>query len=735
MSIRYFENEKIFMLNTAHMTYAFAINEAGFTEQLYFGARVDEICDLPSLDAIRWRYAVIKLKESESTEYAAFGELGFTEQAIKARFADGTGDLRLCYYTHQIDGETLRLVLKDTRRDFRVTLVYRVIAELDMIERHAIISNGGTLSVTLEQMYSATVRFPIRDDYRLTYFSGRWGAEYSRTEEAVLPGKRVLETRDGFSGPEALPFIMLDEKGEATEESGSVYFATLQWSGNCKTVVEKDRYERITLTSGVNDFDCMCDLQAGESFETPVLTIGLCNCGFGGVARLLHRYERKYIMRRQDAERLMPVVYNAYGTYFSKINEERMLSVVKRAKEIGVELFVMDAGWYGTGDIESRDYVHGMGDWQVNPDRFPNGLAPVSQKVHENGMLFGLWMEPEAISPHSHLYKEHPDWILGYEHGDTHPVRDRYILNFALPEVVGYMTEKISSIIEQNAVDYFKIDFNTYIHQMGQKRGDTAPHAREGWVRYVRGLWKMYTDITERFPHIIFENCAAGGQRMDLGMLRFSGRVNRSDNQDPTDALILHEGFSRFVLPKLAGGGCHISDMFTRHFNGRVSPRRFQAHLSMAGSMAIGLNLNALSEEEVRELRALTDMYKDIRPITQNGDVYFLASATEKPYAAFEFVSEDKKEAVVFMLGMGVHFLRFPENLRLRALDPKTHYKVTSYAVADVEALGHNAMDPARKNDRKDMGVMTGMGLQNVGLTLHLVGDMDSRIIRISAID
>lgn len=735
MGIRYFDKEKVFMLNTELLTYAFFINEIGATEHLYFGRRIDEVTDLPEVNSLRWRYAVIKIDAEDSEEYAAYGSMSFTEHALKAVFSDGTGDLHMRYHSHEIEENTLYLRLKDQKRDFFVTLVYRLIPDCNMIERHAIIENNDPLIATLEQVFSASVRFPIRDDYRLTYFSGRWAAEYTRREEKVMAGKRVLETRDGLSGPEALPFVILDEKGEATEEHGDVYFATLQWSGNCRTVIEKDRYERITLTSGINDFDFRMALEKGESFETPILTIGLGEEGFGGVTRALHRYERNYIMRKEDADRLMPVIYNAYGTFLSKINEERIMSVIDRAQEIGVELLVMDAGWYGFGGLESREYQSGMGDWEVNPERFPNGLLPIANRLHEKGMLFGLWMEPEVMSPKSNLYREHPDWILGYKNGETPTVRDRYILNFALPEVVEYMTEKICSLIEAYKLDYFKIDFNTFIHQMGQKRDDTGIHAREGWSHYVRGLWQMYTAVTERHPHIIFENCAAGGQRMDLGMFRFSGRVNRSDNQDPLDAVILHEGFSRFVLPKFAGGGCHISDMFTRHFNGRTSPRRFQAHLSMAGSMAIGLNLNELSEEGVKELRLLTDLYKEIRPITQHGDIYFLASATEKPYAAYQFVSKDKRDSVLFILGIGQRFLTFPERFKLRGLLPDQKYRVTAYSNANVEALGHNPIDPARKNDSKDMGILTGRGLANVGLSIHLLGDMDSRIIRIRTVD
>lgn len=253
--------------------------------------------------------------------------------------------------------------------------------------------------------------------------------------------------------------------------------------------------------------------------------------------------------------------------------------------------------------------------------------------------------------------------------------------------------------------DYFKIDFNTYIYQTGNKIDSKNPHAKETAIRYVRNLYDCYNYVVEKYPHIIFENCAGGGQRVDLGMLKFSGRINRSDNQDPYDVLEINEDFSGFVLPKLAGGGCHISNIYTEYFNHRVSPRKFQATLSMMGSMAIGLNLNEITEEEKKQLKEYSDYYKSIRHITNNGDFYVLSSAHDNFCAAYEFVSKDKTQTAVFVFVKNSQYCEYPDFIKLRGLKPDSVYRFS--------------------DGRK----MSGRGLENVGFKPKLSGDMCCEVL------
>lgn len=697
MSIQYHENERLFVLHTKSSTYAFDINEEEKTDHLYWGEKIRRIEDIPDFLSLAKRWTIRSLPGDDIQEYRGWGGYSFTEPCLKVRFSDGTRKLFLKYQGYEIKDNVLIVELADQMYPISVKLKYQVYEEFDLIERSAQIVNKGTEPIFIEQAFSADWKLPYRDDYEIVYFTGTWGAEYQIQKREVYPGKLVLETRTGLSGPEAVPFFMIHEKDQAAEHRGGVYFYSLAWSGNWKAVIDKDKANRVSVVGGINNFDFEWELKAGECFDTPVFTAGYTEGGYGQVSRNIHDYERQVVMHPYEKDRIMPVISNVYGTFWSDINEERIMGIIERAKEIGVECLLLDAGWQGEGDIGNIEYRKGMGTWNVNKTRFPNGLKVIADKLHENGMKFGLWMEPEAIHPENELLKEHPEYVLQYKACGPESWASAYVLNFALDEVRDYITDIICRLIEENDVDYFKIDFNRFIPHIGDCKAD--------WVKYVRNMYKCYNDVKERFPELLFENCASGGMRIDLGMLKFSGRINRSDNQDPLDILKLHEGYSYFMLPKLAGGGCHISDMYTKYFNNRVSTMKYQAHVAMAGSLAIGKNLVDMSPEQLNELKEYVDLYKKIRHVVHLGDLYRLVSPREKSYAVFEYVSKDKSEAVLFVLGQSMQFMQVPERLKILGLEEEALYEVENY------------------------GVFSGDGLQKIGLQISLTGDMDSEII------
>ncbi len=712
MSVEFYDKEKVFMLQTENSTYSFCIND-GTLEHLYWGAKVTELCDLPKIDDLSQRYTVPSafVPKDDFQEYRGWGGFSFIEPDLKVRFPDGTRNLFLQYISHIVDGDTLTILLSDVKYSIDVELIYTVRYDYDIIERHSRIINHCNYDVIIEKAFSATWQLPHRDDYRLTYFSGAWSTEYRKKQETILNNQRVLETRGGLSGPEAIPLFMIDEKGEATEERGDIYFGSLIWSGNWKMIINKDKSNRVLVTAGVNDFDFEWCLEPEDTFETPVFMAGYTVGGFGNVSRTIHSYERDIIMHPVERDRIMPVAYNAYGTYYHRINEERIMSVLDTAHELGIELFIMDAGWQGKGDVNDENFRRGFGTWEVNYDRFPNGLKPIADKVHSYGMMFGLWMEPEAVHFESDLLKEHPDWIMKYDGREAERINGpMFTLNFAMDEVCDYITDKIISLVREYDIDYFKMDFNRFTPHMGWQNVDDK-HSKEVWVRYVHNLYKCYNRVKAEFPNIMIENCAAGAMRMDMGMLAFSGRINRSDNQDTLDMLKLHEGFSYFILPKLAGGGCHISDVYSRHHNGRVSPMRYQAHMAMLGSMAIGKDISKLVGDEKKELMEYINEYKKTRHIVSLGDIYRLVSPLEKSYGVFEYISKDRKEILVFLLGQSMQFMQVPERLRLQGLEKDKKYCVENY------------------------GDFTGNGLMTVGLPIYINGDMNSEIIKIKRID
>lgn len=704
MSICFYSKNQTFLLQTKNSTYALSIINA-YLQHIYWGPTLTDCRDLPGIRELTVPYTdSAYLHSDDHQEYRAFGGFTYTDPALKVRFSDGTRDAFLQYQSHRINGETLEITLRDPQYPLEVFLLYQVRPEFDLIERSSVIHNLGSSDIVLEQMHSATWWLPRRNDWRLTWFTGRWGAEYQIHQQELFSGQRILETRSGFSGPDSVPFLMLDEASESTEEHGGVYFLTLEWSGDWKMTVDRDRCNRVTVTGGINPFDSEWCLTPGESFETPRFTGGYSLGGFGGVSRNLHDYQRQIILHPAERERLMPVVYNAYGTFYSAVDEDRIFTIVDKAQEIGVELLVIDAGWSGTGPAEEMDYRKGMGDWNINPDRFPHGLKPLADDLHRRGMLFGLWMEPECVHPESQLAKEHPEWIAKY---DNRPFDGgiRWILNFANDEAADYITQKILKLIEENDLDYFKIDFNRSMTHLSGQNVETK-HQKETRIRYIRNLYRCYNTVKEHFPNLLFENCAGGGQRVDLGMARFSGRINRSDNQDTLDMICIHEGFSYFMLPKFAGGGCHISDIYSQRTNKRITTMEYQAHAAMMGSMSIGKNLKELTVAETAELRSYTDQYKAIRHLVDWGDFYRLVSMQDHPYAAYEAMAKDQSEGVVFLFGRNMQFSEIPERLRLRGLNSDWIYSVDG------------------------IGTFTGRGLMTVGLPILLEGDLRSQVIR-----
>jgi alpha-galactosidase len=704
MSILYQQDSQTIMLQGRQSTYAMQILEAGVVVNSYWGARVESAADLPTIKEICARDSIGRsVNPEELQEYAAWGGYTFNQPALKAVFADGTRDLLLRYCAHEIKGDSLTVTLRDIYFPLEVRVQYRIYGELDLIERCASITNTGTEAILLENMFSATWHLPYRDHYRLTWLSGNWAHEYQINRQIIQAGQTVLQTKTGLSGPDAAPLFMIDEDGLATEQQGDVYYGTLLWSGNWKMIIESNKYRQITVTGGINDFDTTWNLGPGETFITPIFTSGFTAGGFGAASRVLHRYERQVIMKPVEARRIMPVIYNAYGTFFAAINEEKIMGVIDTAHNLGIECLIIDAGWAGQGE----NYAQGMGVWDVNPERFPSGLKPIADKLHAYGMLFGLWMEPECVHVDSELVRAHPDWVLGYPSRDPSRHGVRLVLNYALDAVRDYMTAKTLDLIRRYDIDYFKIDFNRLIAQAGWPQAKQVDKPSV-WIRYVRNLQQYYNTVKAEFPDILFENCAGGGMRVDLDMLRFSGRINRSDNQDPLDILKIHEGFSYFMLPKLAGGGCHISDTYTRYFNNRISSMKYQADIAMMGSLSIGKNLQTITQAEQDELKKYLALYKEIRPIVHLGEIYRLASAREKPYAAFEYRSEDGSKALLFILGQSMQFSEMPERLRLQGLDEQAEYTVEGF------------------------GSRTGRSLMKIGLPIVLKGDMDSQVIRIS---
>ena len=651
-------------------------------------------------------------------EYPAWGGEFYCEPSLKVDFPDGARTSILKYSSHFANAGELVVTLKDFDYPLDVELHYKVWEDSSLLERRTVISNNGGGVITLRSVQSACLHPPRTGrDYRLSHLAGRWGGEYMICRQAVTQGKILLENRTGLSTTFEHPFFALDE-GNASEDSGRVWFGTLLHSGNWKIAVEKDPYEQLCVTGGISDFDFAWPLKPGERYETPALLCGISDDGFGGSSRAIHLHQRRHIAPPVEAERTMPVLFNSWASMGVDVNEKALLDVAVKAAAIGSELFVIDDGWQSA-----------LGDWWADPAKFPEGLKPVQEKVKALGMDFGLWVEVESFETRSQLYKEHPDWAMSFPGREVYKnIREdvnrcSILLNFAREDVASYILESLRTLIRQTGISYLKLDMNSLFTNPGW---DSAPKSEQQtiWVKYARNIHKVFGELKKEFPSLLMENCAAGGGRGDLAMDAIFGRINRSDDQDTLDILRFHEGFTWLHPSKMAGGACHISDA-TYHINLRRTPVKMQAYAGMMGSLAIGKNLPRCSQSELDEISSHVKLHKSIRHIVQHGEFYRIASIYDNPYAAFEFVSPGKSEALLFVFGQCIQFAFKVPPLKLKGLDNERLY--------DVECLGANQQVGGCDTTHKSYSSRSGRALKEIGVSVELLGDYDAQIIHFTS--
>ncbi len=711
MSIKFIDAKKMFVIETSESTYAFAQID-GSLISAYWGEKLDCPMDIPIPNTATGGVLGDNYLNNKqyNTEFTGWGGKFYSEPTLKVTFADGVRDLDLKYESHKIssNGNELNIIMKDVYYDFSVELIYKIYEGLNIIDRNCVIKNNTGETVRLYNIGSATVNFPQKDKpYRLTSLGGGWMHEYDVIRTPITKAKTVLESRAGVSTTVNYPYFAIDE-GDAEENSGLVWFGSLQWSGNWKIAIEQDLSFKTRVTAGLNDFDFNYPLKSGETFESPVITLGYSNMGFSGASRQIHDYIRYYHYAGYWSDKAFPILYNAWSAFEFDINEEKLMSLAELAADVGVEMFLVDDGWFST----RRNDRCGLGDWYPDYERFPNGLKPLADKVKSLGMMFGLWIEPEMINLDTKLYKEHPDWLLGFPTRENEPGRNQYFLNLAKDEVRDFIIETIDRLIKEYEIDYLKWDMNRLMSQPGW------PDAPDGeqqmmWVKYVENLHSIFRYVAEKYPKVIFENCASGSLRNNLALAKWCPRANRSDNQDAVDMLHIHEGFTYVNLPSAAGGGGHISKSGSG-IDMRDCPMEFKAHGGMMGSLATCLDLRKLNDEELTELKRLLAYHKKIRNVVQLGDLYRLASLKEKDYMALEYVRKDKSEAVVFIFGPSRTFRENYPNIKLYGLDKGKKY------IVDCDDLAHSYE-------------MTGDTLMKFGVSggLHTRGSLRSRIIHI----
>ncbi|MGW0531236.1 alpha-galactosidase [Streptomyces sp. NPDC003032] len=654
---------RTWLLSGPTSSYALRLTERDELLHLYWGARIA----LPDAEALaaeppppeRGFESPLDGRE----EYPVEGGPRFVRPALSVR--DDT--VRGTEWRHTgsaAHDDELQVHFRDPLHHLRVTLIYRLRG--DVIERFAVLTHEGdyrTRPLELLRADSATWTLPRRERWRLSQLHGRWAAESRLVRSDITYGEKTIGSRRGHTGHQHLPWVALDAEG-ADEEHGEVYSCALAWSGSWRIAVQQLPDGVVQITGGLGHDDSGATVLApGTATVTPVFAGLWSGEGFGGASRTWHAYQREHVI--PDADTVRPVLYNSWEATGFDISEEQQRALAHKAAGLGVELFVVDDAWFGgrTGDRS------GLGDWTPNPDRFPRGLGPLADEVHGLGMRFGIWVEPEMVNPDSDLYRAHPDWVQHQPGRTRTEFRNQLVLDLSNAEVRAYLWRSLHELLSSAPIDYVKWDFNRSFTDAGRPGGPGGPGGGELWWAHGQHLYDLLDRLRAAHPAVAFESCSGGGGRVDLGILSRTDQVWTSDNTDPLDRLAIQHGFSQLHPARVMAAW--VTDSPNTQLNGRVSSLRFRFVSAMAGVLGIGGDLGRWSGSELAEARDWVDLYKEIRPVVQLGDLYRLRPP-EGGLSAVQYVRGD--EAVVLAWLQAQAYGEEPAPVRLRALDPSASY-------------------------------------------------------------
>jgi alpha-galactosidase len=717
MSITWKPDTKEFHLRGAGMSYILCVFEGGSLGQLYFGPALDPGRPYRHLYRGEFRGFGNNGGEFARLEYPVYGSGDFRSPALSVFHADGSSILDMKYSGHRIvpgknaipglpstyvesaaEAETLEVDLRDEASGIELTLYYTVFADRPVVARSAAIRNRGSKPARIACAMSASLDLPDAD-WELVSFSGGWARERGQVVRHVAPGSQGVSSSRGASSAQANPFIVL-KRPDATESRGEAYGFSLVYSGNFLAEVEVDQYELTRARMGINPSGFSWALEAGAEFRTPEAVLAYSSTGLGGLSDAYNSLYRERLARGAWRDEDRPILINNWeGTYFD-FDEDKLLAIARAAKDLGVELFVLDDGWFGRRD----DDASSLGDWTVDRRKLPKGIDGLARSVEAMGLKFGLWFEPEMVSPRSELFAARPDWAVGVPGRPRTEFRNQLVLDFSRPDVVEHVFAAISKVLSSAPISYVKWDMNRNITE---PYSPVLPPERQGefFHRYMLGVYELYDRLTKAFPKILFESCASGGGRFDPGMLAFAPQGWASDDSDAIERLKIQWGTS-FCYP-LSSIGAHVSAV-PNHQVGRVTPLSTRAAVAFFGAFGYELDATKLSESERVEIKDQIAFYKRYRALIQRGRFLRLLSPYEgdRNQTAWMVVSEDRRSALVAYYRVLNRPNPFPSQLRLSGLDSEALYRVATWPEID---------DAAR---RSNSGLRGGDELMGAGLLL-----------------
>ena len=663
MAAVFLEEEKIFKLDTRNTTYVIAVvDDEQFLGHVYYGKKLKEV-HLDGLLRIHENPFVpsrnnrdrVSFLDSFPMEYPAHGLGDYRESCINIRTEKGNVGLALSYVSHKItegkDGleglpasfgkagecEILEILCEDKVTGLQVILQYGIFDEADVITRSVKVVNTGKEDLYLTKVYSACLDMDNKD-FEAISLHGSWARERQIETVPVSHGKYSVESIRGESSHQDHPFLALKTKN-ADQENGEVYAMHFVYSGNFKAQVQSDQFDQVRMTMGIHPEDFTWKLKEGESFQAPETVLVYSAQGLGQMTRIFHDFYRNHLIRSEYKNQKRPILINNWEATYFDFDADKLIAIAKQASALGIEMLVMDDGWFGNRCDDNR----ALGDWFVNEEKLKGGLKYLVDEVNKLGMKFGIWFEPEMISPDSDLYRAHPDYAIAIPGREPSLCRNQYVLDLTRKEVRDYAYECVAKILRSANIEYVKWDMNRQLSDIGSLELP-ADQMGELYHRYVLAVYEMQERMMTEFPHLLLENCSGGGARFDPGMLYYSPQIWCSDDTDAIERLKIQEG-TALIYP-LSTMGAHVSDC-PNHTVGRVTPFETRGYVALAGTFGYELDVTKIPESDREQIPAQVAMYHKYNDLVREGDYYRIASYAENHYFdCYGVVSKDKKEAL-----------------------------------------------------------------------------------------
>ena len=715
--IQYADKNKVFLLNTQNTSYAIAVVDDRYVEHLYYGAKIEDTDiryllreDEGPLTPSQKKRETGAFLDCAPMEYPETGMGDYRESALCVRSMEGHRASELRYEGYEIvqgkpaleglpatwgsesDCSTLKIFCRDTLLGMKVTLLYSVFAGSDALTRSVIVENEGKEPFYLEKVLSACIDMDDRD-FEMITLPGSWARERHIQRRLLAYGRQNAASFKGNSSHQEHPFLALVTP-ETTQGTGEVYAMNFVYSGNFIAQAEKSQFDSVRMTMGIHPEGFTWKLEPGEKFTAPEVVMVYSAEGLGKMTRTFHDLYREHLIRSPYLHQKRPILINNWEATYFDFDEKKLLEIAKEASELGIEMLVMDDGWFGRRSSDDSS----LGDWYVNEEKLKGGLRELVENVKKLGMKFGIWVEPEMISPESELYKAHPDWAIQIPGRDITQSRAQYVLDLSREEVADAVYDMIANVLRSADISYVKWDMNRQIATIGS---NALPADRQGELshRYILGVYRMQERLITDFPDLLLENCAGGGGRFDPGMLYYSPQIWCSDDTDAGERLAIQEG-TALIYP-VSAIGAHVS-VCPNHTVGRTTPFETRGDVALLGTFGYELDITKLTETEKEQVKCQVGKYHKYNDLIREGDYYRLASAEEnRYYDSWMIADKDKSRALVFDVQVRARANAKSRFVRLAGLDAGKRYAVEGNVYAGSTLMQAGVRIPAESGDFK----------------------------------